>query len=117
MNLVQVDFEFDEFFEKLGRKSNVSDGLLLSCKIIEVNGILLNILSLLINDIRVKLRIRVFIRETIPLNFGHKHVSTLTWNRHPVEFRISLIIRDVTATGILRCILQMWLVVLKTEGE
>jgi len=116
VDLVQTHFELDEFFEELGREANVHNCLFFSCPIIKVNGILFKVLSLLINDIWIEIRIRVFVLVSI-LNFRHKGVSTFTCDCHVLDFWISLIHRYVIIFVILRRLLQMWLVVLEAECE
>lgn len=116
VDLVHIHFELDEFFEELGREANVHNCLFFSCQIIKVDGILLKVLSLLINDVWVELRIRVFVGVAV-LNLRKKHVGTFTRDALEVEAWIPLIIWYVIVISILRRLLQMWLVVLEAEGE
>lgn len=72
MDLVHVDLELDQLLEVLGREADLHDSLLHHGAVIEVDGVLLNILSLLINNIWIKLPEIIFVRIPVLLNFRHE---------------------------------------------
>ena len=117
VDLVHVNLELDELLEVFGREADLCDRLLLLALVVVVYCVLLNVLSLLVDDVGIELAEVVLVLVTVLLDFWQEQVRTFTRCRLPFQFRIPLILRHVIALIVFRRVLQMRFIVLQSECE
>jgi len=117
VDFVHVYFELDELLEVLWREADVDYSLLFLRPVVEVNGILVDILTLLVDDVGVQRGVVVLVLVAVFLNFGEEDVSALTRRCLPAELGVALILGDIFAVLVLGILLNMWLVVFEAEGK